>query len=88
MKRNILLAAGAVLVAATVSAFVYVKNESNSMDELFDANVEALTRSESGGFGPMCSQTGNSGEHFIKLCSNCEGKSDYYALDRVAYCPN
>ena len=46
MKKTILLAAGAVLLAAAVSAFVYVKNENNSMDELFEANVEALTNGE------------------------------------------
>ena len=46
MKKAILLAAGAVLLAATVSTFVYVKNGSDSMDELFDANVEALTQNE------------------------------------------
>ena len=46
MKKTILLAAGAVLLAATVSTFVYVKNGSDSMDELFDANVEALANGE------------------------------------------
>ena len=46
MKKTILLAAGAVLLAATVSTFVYVKNGSDSMDELFKANVEALTNDE------------------------------------------
>ena len=51
MKKPILLAAGAVLLAAVVSAFVYVKNGSNAMDELFEANVEALTRNES---TPVC----------------------------------
>ena len=48
MKKTFLLAAGAVLLAAAVSAFAYVKNESNSMDELFEANVEALTQNEGG----------------------------------------
>ena len=47
LHLDFLLAAGAVLLAAAVSAFVYVKNENNSMDELFEANVEALTQSES-----------------------------------------
>ena len=46
MKKRMLLAAGAVLVAASVSAFVYVKNESSSMDGLFNANVEALADGE------------------------------------------
>ena len=35
MKRSLVLAAGAVLVAAAVSAFVYVNNGRNSMDDLF-----------------------------------------------------
>ena len=44
MKKTILLAGGAVLLAAAVSVFVYVKNGSNnSMSELFCSNVEALT---------------------------------------------
>ena len=46
MKKNMILAAGAVLVAAAVSAFVYVNNERNSMSDLFNTNVEALTRYE------------------------------------------
>ena len=48
MKKRILLVAGAVLFAAAVSAIVYVNNERISMDELFNANVEALASSESG----------------------------------------
>lgn len=47
MKRSLVLAAGAVLVAAAVSAFVYVNNGRNSMDDLFNANVEALASQES-----------------------------------------
>ena len=46
MKRSLVLAAGAVLVAASVSAFVYVNNERNSMSDLFNANVEALANGE------------------------------------------
>ena len=49
MRKPVLIAAGAVLLAAAVSAFVYVKNESNSMNELFNATVEALARFEDGG---------------------------------------
>ncbi len=41
-----ILAAGAMLAAAAVSAFVYVNNEKNSMSDLFNANVEALTQDE------------------------------------------
>lgn len=39
MKKPILIAAGAALLTAAVLAFVYVKNENNSMNELFNANV-------------------------------------------------
>ncbi len=46
MKKKLLLAAGAVLLASAVSAFIYVNKESNQMDELFNANVEALTEGE------------------------------------------
>ena len=46
MKRKMILAAGAVLAAAAVSAFFYVNNERNSMSDLFNANVEALARNE------------------------------------------
>ena len=46
MKKNIILAAGAVLVAAAVSAFVYVNSGRNTMDDLFNTNVEALARYE------------------------------------------
>ncbi|MBO5194013.1 MAG: hypothetical protein J6B62_03875 [Bacteroidales bacterium] len=88
MKRNIFLAAGAVLVAAAVSVFVYVKNENYSMNELFNANVEVLARSESGGFGPQCSKTGSSGTNRMKLCSDCNGPFGDYAMDVVAYCQN
>lgn len=34
------------LLAAAVSASVYVNNGNDSMDELFNANVEALTQWE------------------------------------------
>ncbi|MCM1177415.1 MAG: hypothetical protein NC115_08115 [Bacteroidales bacterium] len=49
MKHKFLVAAGAALVAAAVSVFVYVKNASSPMDEFFNANVEALAGGEGGG---------------------------------------
>lgn len=69
-----------------LSAFVYVNNGRNSMDDLFNANVEALARNESGGSSVMCSQTRNSGNYYMKDCSNCGGSFNYYAMDRVAFC--
>ncbi|MCM1177400.1 MAG: hypothetical protein NC308_04370 [Clostridium sp.] len=88
MKHKLLVAVGAVLAAAAVSVLVYVRNGNNAMDEFFNANVEALARSEGSGFGPMCSQTGNPGTYRMKLCSNCNGNLGNYAMDRVAYCNN
>lgn len=46
MNKRMFLLAGSVLVAAAVSALVYVKNENNSMNEFFNANVEALANNE------------------------------------------
>ena len=56
------------------------------MDDLFKANVEALARSESGGSSVMCSQTNDRGDHYMKLCSNCDAPANYYAMIRVAFC--
>ena len=68
-----------------LSASVYVNSGRNSMDDLFNANVEALARNESGGSSVMCSQTRNSGNYYMKDCSNCGGSFNYYAMDRVAF---
>ena len=46
MKKLVLIATAAFLSAAAVSAFVYVNNGKNSMGELFNANVEALSANE------------------------------------------
>ena len=86
MKRNFFLAAGAVLLAAAVSASVYVNNGKNSLDELFNANVEALTRGEIGGSGIMCSQSGTPGDHKMPRCTDCYGPKRSYKLDYVAFC--
>lgn len=56
------------------------------MEAMFNANVEALARAEGGGSSTMCSQTGNSGSYYMKLCSRCKGSFGYYAIDSVAYC--
>lgn len=49
-------------------------------------NIEALARSESDGFGPMCSQTGNPGTYTMKWCKNCSGSFGKYDMDVVAFC--
>ena len=53
-NKFVLLAAGAVLLAASVTTFVCTNKFNGSMDDLFKANVEALARNESGGI--MCLQ--------------------------------
>ena len=70
MKKSILLAAGAVLLAAAVSAFVYVKNENNnSLNELFEANVEVLTNDESSLTTWSCD--GSAFKHCSATCGKC-----------------
>ena len=58
-----------------------------SRDPFFEANVEALSRFEGITFGPMCSQTGKAGDHYMKLCSNCSGNFGHYEMSYTAYCP-
>ncbi len=49
MKKKLFFIVSAIALAISVSAFVYVKNESDSMNQFFDANVEALAQNESSG---------------------------------------
>lgn len=56
------------------------------MNNLFEANVEALARGEIGGSRIMCSQSGTPGDHKMPLCTNCHGSKRYYKLDYVAFC--
>ena len=74
------VAAAAVCTAFAVSSYF-------SRDPFFESNVEALTRFEGITFGPMCSQTGNAGDYYMKLCSNCSGDSGHYEIKYTAYCP-
>lgn len=83
MKKNILIALGAILVAAAASDFVCAYDGSRD----FNANVKELERQKGSGFGPMCSQTGASGNYYMKRCSGCNGSMGHYAMDKVAYCP-
>lgn len=89
MKRKSIIAAiAATVVVVAISAFFTAESFRSEPDAIFEANVEALTRGESSGFGPMCSQTGNAGDTYMKLCSNCGGSMGHYAMDRVAFCQN
>ena len=53
MKKKMIFAAAAVFMAASVSVFTYISSERNAMDELFNANVEALAQDEIV-VGPLC----------------------------------
>ena len=56
MKNKLFFAAGAALfLAATVFVSVYVNNGNDSMEAMFDANVEALSKNEII-VGPICMQ--------------------------------
>ena len=46
MTKKVIIAEGALIETAAVSAFTYAFNERDVKDDLFDANVEALARSE------------------------------------------
>ena len=48
-NKFVLSAAGAMLLAASVTTFVCTNKSNGSMDDLFKANVEALARTEDGG---------------------------------------
>ena len=48
--------------------------------------VEALSRGESGSFGPLCSKTERTGIYRMKSCKDCDGPTGKYAMDIVAYC--
>lgn len=48
MKKNLISSTGAVLLVMAVLTFVYVKNDANKNNEIFNANVEALADEEEG----------------------------------------
>ena len=48
MKKNLFSIVGATLTMVAVLTFVYVKNDVNKNNEIFNANVEALADEEEG----------------------------------------
>ena len=48
MKKNLISLTGAALLVMAVLTFVYVKNDANKNNEIFNANVEALADEEEG----------------------------------------
>lgn len=86
MKKSQIIGLIATVVVVAISAFFAAESFRSESDAIFEANVEALTRGESSGFGPMCSQTGTQGEWLMKLCSDCDAPLKLYDMDRVAFC--
>ncbi len=85
--KIILFAAGVVLLAASVTTFVCANRSNDPMNDLFRANVEALTRTEIGGFGELCSQSPKPGDVRMKYCSTCSAYG-YYTKEFLAFCQN
>ncbi|MCM1177413.1 MAG: hypothetical protein NC115_08105 [Bacteroidales bacterium] len=74
MKHKFLLAAGAAIVtAAAVSVFIYVRNGNNAMDEFFNANVEALASDEGSSGSILCLQSYLTvgGRYRYQSCRDC-----------------
>jgi len=84
MKKKIILAAGAVLLAASVAVAVYAGKTKTAEQMLFEANVEALMRSEDLG-RTMCVKNGRPSEwRRIHDCSDCT--LTYIEIVEMAYC--
>lgn len=78
MTHKLIIAASATFLAAAAAAFVYVRNEMNSMDDIFMANVEALVRDE-GTSVSVCYLRGDDGE--IGWAQFC----DYHTSSSMIY---
>ncbi len=85
MKKKMIFAATAAFTAAAVSAFAYVSSERESMDELFNANVEALNKNESGGKVCYNSITSSDGQqvNYCPLCTFIPGKPHFWSPDHT-----
>ena len=57
------------------------------MNELFNANVEALARGKTVGLGVMSSRSGNRGDHLMPRCTSCnETQKNTKLYYYVAFC--
>ena len=77
MRKIILSAAGAVLLAASAFTFVSVNKSNDPMDDLFKANVEALARNEVGGYpcpGACLTWSGSTGGGLDCFCHRYTGR--------------
>ena len=84
MKKTVILAAGAVPVAAAVSAFVYVNNEKEGQTSFFKANVEALANEETGTSG-ISGKCRNFDGLCLFVCPSCDRKWEGMRYDGPAY---
>ena len=83
--KKLLIISFAVAVLA-IGGGVFIHTALIGSDPILEANVEALSRGESGSFGPLCSKTERTGIYRMKSCKDCDGPTGKYAMDIVAYC--
>ena len=85
MTKKVIIAEGALIVTAAVSAFTYAFNERDVKDDLFDANVEALARSEGSGKAICYSQHSVNDSMRCLECGSCKYVNGA-GVDKGGYC--
>lgn len=85
MNHKLIIAASATFLAAAAAVFVYVRNEMNSMDDIFMANVEALVQNE-GTAVSVCYTRGNDGDiGWAQFCDYHTSSSMIYPCSSTDY---
>ena len=85
MKNKIAIAVGTMILTAGMAAFIFASSEKNVMENLFDANVEALARSESGSKAKCYSQYSVNETMRCLECGTCN-YVDGAGVDKGGYC--
>ena len=85
MKNKIVIAVGTFILTAGMAAFVFASSERNVMENLFDANVEALARSESGSKAMCYSQYSVNDTMRCLECGTCNYVNGA-GVDKGGYC--
>ena len=85
MKNKIAIAVGTMILTAGMAAFIFASSERNVMENLFDANVEALARSESGSKAMCYSQYSVNETMRCLECGTCN-YVDGAGVDKGGYC--
>lgn len=85
MKNKMAIAVGTMILTAGMAAFIFASSERNVMENLFDANVEALARSESGSKAMCYSQYSVNETMRCLECGTCK-YVDGAGVDKGGYC--